>query len=391
MNAGDVAPFVCMAALFAGATGGHLILCILGHNWWYGSALHRLTVDIMQYLHGLAFLAGPILFWWFFGFDLAAGMRGFSSILQGIIAVYIVLCWVVCFLIFPAIAVARLLRPRPPALAAQRSEIVDVAQRLGHPPAGSGLRRLQALLPFNEVFQVEFSERTLRLARLPAAWDGLTILHVSDFHFCGTPSQEFFQWVLDHATADPPDLVVLTGDYVDSDGHAEWIKPIFDRLRWRVAAFGILGNHDLWFDPERIRKELASTGVRVVSNRWVDLSVRGETLVVIGSEYAWHRPAPDLADCPTGPFRLLLSHTPDNIGWAKRNGVDLMLSGHVHGGQIRFPIIGPVFMPSQYGRRYDCGIFQEGPTVLHVSRGIGGEHPLRYLCHPEVTRLILRR
>jgi predicted MPP superfamily phosphohydrolase len=391
MNAGEVVHFGCVAALFAGAAGGHLICCVFSHNWWYGSSLHRFTVDLIQYLHGLILLAGPILFWWLFGFDLAAGMRGFSSTLEGIVAIYIVLCWAVIFLIFPTITVRRCLRPRPPALAAERSEIVDVTEPLGHTPAGSGNRRWQALLPFNQVFQVDFSERTLRLARLPAAWDGLTILHVSDFHFRGTPEQEFFEWVLDHATADPPDLVALTGDYVDSEGHTEWIKPIFDRLRSRVGTVGILGNHDHWFDAERIRKELESAGVRMVSNRWVELPVRDEALVVIGSEYAWLRPAPDLAGCPGGPFRLLLSHTPDNIGWAKRNGVDLMLSGHVHGGQIRFPIIGPVVMPSQYGRRYDCGVFQEGPTVLHVSRGIGGEHPLRYRCHPEVTRLILRR
>jgi predicted MPP superfamily phosphohydrolase len=70
--------------------------------------------------------------------------------------------------------------------------------------------------------------------------------------------------------------------------------------------------------------------------------------------------------------------------------VDLMLSGHVHGGQIRLPWVGSVLVPSRHGRRYDCGTFEEPPTVLHVSRGLSGQHPLRYGCMPEVTRLILR-
>ena len=110
----------------------------------------------------------------------------------------------------------------------------------------------------------------------------------------------------------------------------------------------------------------------------------------------WLRPAPDLKACPPppregGPFRLCLSHTPDNIRWARRADVDLMLSGHVHGGQIRVPVFGSILVPSIYGRRYDCGTFDEPPTLLHVSRGLSGEHPLRYRCRPEVVKLTLRR
>jgi len=75
---------------------------------------------------------------------------------------------------------------------------------------------------------------------------------------------------------------------------------------------------------------------------------------------------------------------------ARRAGIDLMLSGHVHGGQIRFPVIGSVLVPSIYGRRYDCGLFHEAPTVLHVSRGLSGDQPLRFGCKPEATLLTLR-
>jgi predicted MPP superfamily phosphohydrolase len=130
--------------------------------------------------------------------------------------------------------------------------------------------------------------------------------------------------------------------------------------------------------------------MHVLGNGWEQVEVRGRPLVVIGHEGPWFEPAPDLAACPADVFRLCLSHTPDNIGWARRHGIDLMLSGHVHGGQIRFPVLGSVFVPSRFGRRYDCGMFHEPPTLLHVSRGLGGEHPLRYNCRPEVTLLVLR-
>jgi predicted MPP superfamily phosphohydrolase len=162
-------------------------------------------------------------------------------------------------------------------------------------------------------------------------------------------------------------------------------------LRWRVAAIAILGNHDHRYDPEPIRHELRALGMHVPGNSWMQLEVRGEPLVVIGHEGPWLLPEPDLSGCPEGPFRLCLSHTPDNIAWARRQGVDLMLSGHLHGGQIRLPPFGAILLPSRHGRRYDVGTFEAGPVLLHVSRGISGEHPVRYNCKPEVTLLTLRK
>src|SRR5262249_44094029 len=103
------------------------------------------------------------------------------------------------------------------------------------------------------------------------------------------------------------------------------------------------------------------------------------------------RPPPDLKGCPDGPFRLCLSHTPDNIGWARRHGVDLMLSGHNHGGQIRLPVFGSVFVPSRYSRRYDCGVFHEPPTPWHVNRGRAPKPPIRYTRPPEARKIVLRK
>ena len=246
-------------------------------------------------------------------------------------------------------------------------------------------------LPGNEAFQVDLAERTLCLPQMPLAWDGLTLLHLTDLHFCGCPDRAYYEHIMDLCAAWDPDLVALTGDIVDTESHYRWIVPILGRLRWRCAAFAILGNHDSYYDVPLVRRRLQKLGMQVVGNRWLQTEVRGQPLVVFGHEGPWIGSAPDLSTCPGKPFRLCLSHTPDNIAWARRQRVDLMLSGHVHGGQVRLPLIGSVVVPSRYGRRFDGGMFHLPPTVLHVSRGLGGEQPLRYNCRPEVAKLVLRR
>jgi predicted MPP superfamily phosphohydrolase len=376
--------------LFLTAVAGHAILVIGSHNRWYGSGLHRKVIDVIQTSHALLMLAGPAAFWLLVGFDLSPLLRPWESPHLLPIAVYAYLCWA-AVLGFLLITAWRVVRPKAAALESNHTRTVDVAKVLGYKPAGGGKRGFLARLPFNEVFQVDLNEKTLRLKRLPAAWDGLTVLHLSDVHFVGTPTREFFRHVMDLCVAWEPDLIAFTGDTVDTDAHYRWIVPLFGRLKSRYGAFAILGNHDVYFDTAQLRRRLGRAGMHVLGNGWKQIEVRGEPLVVIGHEGPWVRPAPDLSACPSGPFRLCLSHTPDNIAWARRHGIDLVLAGHVHGGQIRFPLIGSVLVPSGYGRRYDCGTFDEPPAVMHVSRGLGGEDPLRFNCRPEVTKLILRR
>jgi predicted MPP superfamily phosphohydrolase len=387
-------PLVCLSPwllvlLFAGACLGHLVLMIVSHNWWYGLALPRYSGTIIHLGHGLLIVAFPLALGWAFGWDLH-DLPWLSSEFTWtqLATLYVLVCIAVGCIALPLNTVVRLLR-RDPSLDKQ-GRVLDVAKYLGWRPLGDSRKRLLARLPGNEVFQVELVERTLRLPRLPAAWDGLTILHLSDLHFLGTPARDYFQFVMDRCAEWQPDLVALTGDIVDSSRHMRWIVPVLGRLRWRIAAFAILGNHDHWLETSYIRRRLGRLGMIVLPNTWRQVEVRGEPLVVIGHEGPWLKPGPDLTACPREPFRLCLSHTPDNIRWARQAGIDLMLAGHVHGGQVRFPLFGSVLVPSRYGRRYDCGVFDEAPTLLHVSRGLSGDYPLRYLCRPEVTLLTLR-
>ena len=89
------------------------------------------------------------------------------------------------------------------------------------------------------------------------------------------------------------------------------------RLRWNVGAFAILGNHDAWQRRELDSPAVAPRGMNVLGNSWQQLDVRGHPMIVIGHEGPWFTPPPDLGNCPEGPFRLCLSHTPDNIAWAR--------------------------------------------------------------------------
>jgi hypothetical protein len=378
--------------LYMGACLGHAYLWTVGLNLLYGNALPRWVHRFTRKIDVLCILGGPALFW--FALDL-----GRTNVLEWVnsgirlgLAPYTVVCWIFGLVIAPITQTRYWMRRTAQQPVETRSRVIDVARELGYSPIGLGKHAATCRLPFNQVFQVELNQKTLVLPQLPAAWDGLTILHLTDLHLCGTPDRRFHQFVIDECLKDGvPDIVAVTGDIVDSSWHHRWIMPVLDRLRWNLVGYAILGNHDAWRDEKLIRRRLRRIGLRVLGNGWDMLDVRCQPLVVIGHEGPWFKPPPDVSACPKDAFRLCLSHTPDNIRWARRHGIDLVLAGHVHGGQIRFPLIGSTFVPSRYSRYYDCGVFFEPPTVMHVSRGLAGQHPIRILCRPEVTRIVLRK
>jgi predicted MPP superfamily phosphohydrolase len=373
-----------------GACVGHIAIVVFSINWWYAFPLPKRLLLFLRGLHGLIAIVGLAAFarLYLSHSDLLTDLSS-NSFVRVCAALYQLFCLFVGFGIFPVLTLWRRVYRPTGILMSNHTRTVDIAAQRGFKPVGRGKYRLLARLPGNQVFKLDISERTLRLPRLPKSWDGLTIAHVSDLHFCGTPDKIFFQDVMDVCRQWDPDILALTGDFVDGGRYERWLLPVLGRLRWREAGFAILGNHDWWHDPTRIRRRLQRLKLRVLGNTWHNMEIRGTRLIVIGHEGPWFQPPPDLTACPSGAFRLCLSHTPDNISWARQHNVDLMLAGHNHGGQIRFPFIGSILVPSRYGRRYDCGTFSMPPTVLHVSRGLSGEHPLRYNCRPEITKLIL--
>lgn len=162
----------------------------------------------------------------------------------------------------------------------------------------------------------------------------------------------------------------------------------------RHGVYFVLGNHNLLADPDRLRGILAASGLMNVGGRWVQIEVRGQAVILAGNELPWHGPAADMRGCPpripgNGPLRIVLAHSPDQFAWARANDADLILAGHTHGGQIRIPPLGAIFSPTFEGVKYISGMFYEPPTILHVSRGISGDVPVRLNCPPEMSLLRL--
>ena len=132
-----------------------------------------------------------------------------------------------------------------------------------------------------------------------------------------------------------------------------------------------------------------------LGSRFKRLEVSGAEIILAGKELPWFSPPANMEQCPprsadTGQLRILLSHSPDQFGWARRWDFDLVLAGHTHGGQICLPVIGPMVCPSWYGVHYASGTFYRHPTLMHVSRGVSGETPIRLNCRPELSRLVLQ-
>ena len=355
-------------------------------NLLYSRPLHRRFLKSVRLLSGIAiFVAFPYLL-----VRLYPHYLTFSP--DTVVAdVWFSLCLFASVAVVPWVTLARHLRPGPLQVLSETTTTVDIAARLGRKPLGSGKYRRMAALPWNNIFTIDFTTLTLAPDRLPPEWDGLTILHLSDIHLIGTPDRSFYETAFRICMEQPaPDLLIFTGDLIDTDAHLEWIVPLIGLLKWNCAAIGIMGNHDWWYDHPAARSRLESLGFHILGNAWKTVEVRGIPMTAIGHEGPWFRPAPDLSDCPPDDFRLLLSHTPDNLPWAKANRVSLMLSGHVHGGQIRLRVFGSLFVPSGFGRKYDMGHFYESGTLLHVNRGLAGKEPLRYNCHPQITRIVLK-
>jgi hypothetical protein len=300
---------------------------------------------------------------------------------------YLLLCWA-CSGVGIVVWSIRLLAPSHAAIERScRSTRVALASRA---PARHAMTRL----PGNQSLSIELVERELALPRWPASLDGLTILHLTDLHFSGRIERGYFEAIVEMCQQTPADLVAITGDVLDSAECIEWLPHTLGRLRAPHGVYFIRGNHEMKVDDQRMRRVLESCGLICLSGRWLAVDVRGTTLILAGNELPWFPPAADLSGAPPrmpdGPPRMLLSHSPDQLAWARRHDIDLMLAGHVHGGQVRLPILGAVLSPSRHGIKYACGLFHEPPTAMFVSRGISAEWPIRYLCAPELARLTIR-
>jgi predicted MPP superfamily phosphohydrolase len=229
-----------------------------------------------------------------------------------------------------------------------------------------------------------------RISKLPSLLDGIRICQISDLHMTGMATRDFYQYVMARVNAARPDLVFLTGDILDDRRCIDWIPQILSNVNSAHGCYYVLGNHDRRIrDTAAIHERMSAAGwVHVADGGWHSVPAFGRSLWLAGNEIPWYRHAEQLpSDLPTHPspiLRILLSHSPDQIDWALHRGFDLMFAGHTHGGQIQIPLIGPIVAPSRHGVKYASGTFCFGKLLVHVSRGLGADEPIRLFCPPEL-------
>ena len=247
---------------------------------------------------------------------------------------------------------------------------------------------------------VVVEQRTLRIQRLPAPFHGLRIAQISDLHHRGYAEDYYLRHVVEKVNALQPTAVAITGDFITAHGSplGPWrtAMPVCAEILSGLQApvrLCSLGNHDC-IDVAFVMRGLAERGLTVLYNSYTALESGGERLWIGGLADAYFdSPSLELAVPPATEREpvLLLGHEPDYADTVKLfGGVDVMLAGHSHGGQVRLPSITQAFLPVM-GRKYVQGLYQVDGMQLYVNRGIGAVHlPVRFRCPPEITLFTLQ-
>ena len=246
---------------------------------------------------------------------------------------------------------------------------------------------------------VETSRSIVTSKDLPEAFDKFTIAHISDLHNAeyGKDNEK----LIDILKAESPDIIAITGDLIDSDHTDLEVAVSFAQQAVKIApCYFVTGNHEAWIGPryEELKTSLENAGVTVLQDEAVELDHGGACIQLIGAnDPAFSEQDSFLSesiletklsqiDISDG-FSILLSHRPEYFNVYQNKNIDLVLSGHAHGGQFRLPFLGGVIAPGQgLFPKYDAGAYTENGTTMIVSRGIGNSIiPVRINDRPEIV------
>ena len=387
-----------------------LFVALVGHAFlWIGlvNRLHALGIrrKTVKYITLVCFFC-TVLIPLGIGWHYVSGPKLLAAAPWGIIDVYLILCWAIVPVTLLRLVYLRCFCRVPLVVrfhGIRRAEI-NPASAASNPTECR--HHLLTRIPLNEILQLDVSQWMLDVPRLPPALDGLSIVHLSDLHFTGRVGKAYFREVVRVSNQLQPDLVCVTGDIIDRTECLDWIPDTLGRLTARHGVYCILGNHDLLVDDtDRLRHTLRQSGLVDLGGRSLRIEIDGTPVVLTGNERPWFRPVGCVLAhtrklrenaaraCKHAPYdgdlRIVLAHSPDQFAWARRQNADLMLAGHTHGGQIRIPPLGAIFSPTLRGVRYISGVFYVPPTILHVSRGLSGDVPVRWNSRPEIAHLRL--
>lgn len=245
--------------------------------------------------------------------------------------------------------------------------------------------------------------REISLARWPEQLDGFTIALLSDFHYDRVFSIHPIRAAVGMVNDLRPDLIALPGDFVsvpwvgNRAKAAEAAEPCARLLRQLNAPHGlwaVLGNHDCFTDPDRVTSALQAENIPVLVNQSVPIESKGARFWLSGVDDVLGKAASldrTLHKVPKDEPVVLMVHEPDYADKVARYPVDLQLSAHSHGGQVRMPFVGPLYLP-ELARKYVWGLYKVGELTLYTTAGLGTvDIPVRFNCAPEITMLTIRR
>jgi len=268
--------------------------------------------------------------------------------------------------------------------------------------AAAGVLALGADSTLIEPNRPEVVRQDIALKRWPARLQGFTIALLSDFHYDPYFSSHPLKASIAMTRDLHPDLIALTGDFVSAPllgtrasgaDHAEPCAQLLKQLHAPHGVWAVLGNHDVLVDPERVSNALTDQGIRVLTNKSIPIEKDGERFWLSGVDDVLLG-APDLdatlLKVPAEEAVVLMAHEPDFADYVAAYSVDLQLSGHTHGGQVRIPFMTPLFLPD-LARKYVRGLFHIRDLTLYTNVGIGTvKIPVRFNCPPEITLLTIR-
>ena len=245
--------------------------------------------------------------------------------------------------------------------------------------------------------------KEIRLRRWPSRLNGFTIALLSDFHYDPYFSVHPIRSSVEIVSRLRPDLVALTGDFVSASwlgsavrggADAEPCAELLAKLRAPHGVWAVLGNHDAAAGADRVTEALNAVSIPTLSNQSVAIERDGAHFWLGGVEDVLHG-SPDLEGTlrgiPSEEAIVLMVHEPDYADYVAEYPVDLQLSGHTHGGQVRIPFLPPLYLPP-LAEKYISGLFQIRALTLYTTPGIGTvDLPVRWNCPAEVTFITLTR
>lgn len=244
-----------------------------------------------------------------------------------------------------------------------------------------------------EPYRLTVEHQPIYLSRLPREFDGFRIVQLSDVHHSPFTSRQQIERAVETANSLQPDMIALTGDYVSKErAYAAPCAEILGRLRARFGVYAVLGNHDHWTDAALITDLFRAEGMTVLVNQGMRFENNGEAFWLAGVDdtmVGLEDLSLALAGSRDDEMKLLLAHNPVVLRRAARAGVDLVLSGHTHGGQVS--LRSERSSSGRQNRRLLKGLAHQGNTQIYVTRGLGTVVlPVRFGCPPEVSLLELR-